>query len=68
MLLHVTRWEPGGSASLGSFDAQHWQHVETTDAATRLDIIALKAHVTQLAVNQAEMAQLVANQAEMIVL
>ena len=27
------------------------QHVEKSDAAARLDIIALKAHVTQLAVN-----------------
>jgi hypothetical protein len=49
---------PGGSASLGSFDAQHLQHVEKIDAATRLHIIALKAHVTQLAVNQAEMIAL----------
>ena len=34
------------------------QHVDKTDAATRLDIIALKAHVTQLTVNQAEMVAL----------
>jgi hypothetical protein len=54
---------PGGSASLESFDgqAQHWQPLEKTDAVTPLDIIALKAHVTQLVVNQAEMAQLLAN-------
>ena len=37
-------------------------------AATSLDIIALKAHVTQLVVNQDEMEQLVAIQAEMIAL
>ncbi len=37
-------------------------------AAPSLDIIALKAHVTQLVINQDEMEQLVAIQAEMIAL
>ena len=52
----------GGSTSLGSFDTQHRQTFEKTDVATFLDIIALKVHVTQLDVNQAEMTQFVANQ------